>query len=103
MKAGKFISLLAGIAFFAAFAVCPAFAGSDDLSGQYVPAPEEHNLINGTIDYLGSVVNVFRKGTWETFDSTKALLPKKCCGEKVEYRPNMVMNRGSRWRRGYTR
>ena len=102
MKAKKIISLLVGVAFITAIAVCPTFAASDDLNGQYIAAPKEHNLITGTLDYLGSVVNVFSKGTWETFDKVVAI-PPKCCEKRVAPRPVMVMNRGGRWKRGYRR
>jgi hypothetical protein len=100
MKAKQIISLLVGVAFITAFAVCPTLAASDDLSGQYIAAPKEHNLISGTLDYLGSVVNVFSKGTWKTFDNVMDI-PPKCCEKRVAPRPVMVMNRGGRWRRGY--
>ncbi len=104
MKVKKIISLIAGITFIAAFAVCPAFAESDEL---YInvgnsTAQKEHGLISGTLDYLGSVVGVASKGTWETFDSVTALVPR-CCEERIGYRPNIVMNRGSRWSRRYKR
>ena len=102
MKAKKMISLLAGVAFITAFAVCPAFAASEGTSSTYVAAPKEHNLITGTLDYLGSLVDVTTKGTWETFNNVTAIPPRQC-GEQPTYRPSIVMNRGSRWVRNYRR
>ena len=102
MKAKRLFSLLTGVAFIAAFAVCPAFAGSDELSGTYVAPPKEHNLITGTLDYLGSVVDVTAKGAWETYNNVTPI-PSKRCGDPIEYRPSLQMNRGSRWVRRYRR
>jgi hypothetical protein len=101
MKAKIMISLLAGIAA-AGFAVCPVLAASGEVSGTYVAPPKEHNLITGTLDYLGSVVDVTKKGTWETYDRITPI-PSKRCGERITYRPSLSMNRGSRWVRRYKR
>jgi len=102
MKAKKIISLLAGMAFIATFAACPAFAASEEISSTYVAPPKEHNLITGTLDYLGSVVEVATKGAWETYDKVTPI-PSKRCGERITYRPSLFMNRGSRWVRSYRR
>lgn len=107
MKAKIMISLLAGIAF-AGFAACPVFAASEEMSSTYV-APKEHNLITGTLDYLGSVVDVTTKGTMELFGAALSVpeealgSPPRRCLEPIQYRPSIVMNRGSRWARSYKR
>lgn len=105
MKAKSMISLVVAVGFIAAFTVCPAFAASGDVYGStpYVASQKDHNLITGTIDYLGSVVEVFSKGTWETFDSVMAIPPKCCKDRDTYYRPVITMNRGGRWTRGYRR
>jgi hypothetical protein len=102
MKAKKIISLLAGMAFIAAFAACPAFAASEEISGTYVAPPKDHNLVTGTLDYLGSVVDVTTKGAWETFDRVTPI-PERRCEKRITYRPSLFMNRGSRWVRSYRR
>ena len=97
MRFIKMISLVTIVAFVAAFAVCPAFAGPED-SGTYVAPQKKHGPISGTLDYLGSVVDVASKGAWKQVDSATSLVPR-CCGERIIYRPRAVMNRGSRWGR----
>ncbi|MCF7955548.1 MAG: hypothetical protein K9M75_07090 [Phycisphaerae bacterium] len=109
MRVKKIISLLAGIAFIAVFAACPAFAASGESSGTYVAPPKDHNLITGTLDYLGSVVEVTTKGTMEALGAAMSLpetalgsTPARC-QKPVTYRPVQSMNRGSRWTRSYSR
>jgi hypothetical protein len=99
MKFKKMISLVTVVAFVAAFAVCPAFAGPEE-NGAYVAPQKRQGPVSGTLDYLGSVVDVASKGAWEQVDSAKSLVPR-CCGERIIYRPRAFMNRGSRWGRMY--
>lgn len=105
MKVKKMTSLLVAVSFIVAFTACPAFAASDDLydSTVYVNSQKDHNLITGTLDYLGSVVDVFSKGTWETFDSVMEIPPRNCAERETYYRPVITMNRGGRWTRSYKR
>jgi hypothetical protein len=99
MKAKKLISLLVAMGFVVALTVCPAFAESQDA---YVAPSKDHNLITGTLDYLGSLVEVSSGLAWDTFESGTDVIPR-CCGERIRYRPNIIMNRGSRWSRVYRR
>jgi len=96
MNAKKMISLLVGVAFLTAFA-CPAFAADDRL-----------DPISGTIDYLGSLFEVTSQGAMDVFETTMAIPDNatgmrdtRRCVKRIEYKPSIVMNRGSRWvRRG---
>ena len=106
MNAKIMITLLAGTVF-TGFAVCPAFAASEELSSAYAAPPKEHNLISGTLDYLGSVVEVTTKGTMDLFGAAVSIpdaatgSPPRRCLERITYRPSVIMNRGSRWVRKY--
>jgi hypothetical protein len=101
MKFKKTISLVVGVAFISAFAVCPAFAEPES-SRAYVAPQKEHGPVSGTLDYLESIVDVTREGTRKAFGSATSVVPR-CCGERATYRPSVVMNRGARWRRSYKR